>query len=107
MPTAFLTIVEVLNSVAYFLIFSHHSFMDITTQISPRGQITLPADTRKRLGLKPGDTLLIHLEGGRIILDPAVVLPVEIYDEERIAAFAEASAMTQEELMQAKARWDA
>lgn len=81
--------------------------MDITTQISPRGQITLPADTRKRLGLKPGDTLLIHLEGGRLILDPAVVLPVEIYDEERITAFAEASAMTQEELMQAKARWDA
>lgn len=29
------------------------------------------------------------------------------YDEERINAFAEASAMTQEELMQAKARWDA
>ncbi|MHB1580903.1 AbrB/MazE/SpoVT family DNA-binding domain-containing protein [Acidithiobacillus sp.] len=81
--------------------------MDITTQISTRGQITLPADTRKQLGLKPGDTLLIHLEGGRIILDPAVVLPVEIYDEERIAAFAEAATMTSDELVQARTRWDA
>jgi AbrB family looped-hinge helix DNA binding protein len=38
--------------------------METITQISTRGQITLPADTRKQLGLKPGDTFLVHLEGG-------------------------------------------
>lgn len=81
--------------------------METTTQISPRGQITLPAETRRQLGLKPGDTLLVHLEDGRIILDPAIVLPVELYDENRIAQFAEASAMSPEELTQAKIRWGA
>ena len=81
-------------------------FMETTTQISSRGQITLPADARKRLGLKPGDTLLVHLEGGRIILDPAVVLPIERYTEERIAEFAEHAAMTPAELEQARRRWE-
>lgn len=83
------------------------SVMEITTQISTRGQITLPAEARKQLGLKPGDTLLMHLEGGRIILDPAVVLPVESYTEERMAEFAEASVMSAAELAQARRLWEA
>ncbi len=80
--------------------------MDTIAQISSRGQITLPSDTRKQLGLKPGDALLIHLEGGRIILDPAIVLPAESYTEERVAEFMEQSAMTPEELEQARRRWE-
>ncbi|MHB8247584.1 MAG: AbrB/MazE/SpoVT family DNA-binding domain-containing protein [Acidithiobacillus sp.] len=80
--------------------------METIAQISTRGQITLPADARKQLGLKPGDTLLVHLEGGRIILDPAVVLPVESYTEERIAEFAEQSTMTPAELEEARRRWE-
>jgi AbrB family looped-hinge helix DNA binding protein len=82
------------------------TFMETTTQISTRGQITLPADTRRQLGLKPGDTLLVHLEGGRIILDPAVVLPVERYTDERIAEFAKQAAMTPAELEQARHLWE-
>ena len=82
------------------------TFMGTTTQISTRGQITLSADTRKQLGLKPGDTLLVHLEGGRIILDPAVVLPVERYTDERIAEFAKQAAMTPAELEQARHLWE-
>ncbi len=42
--------------------------MPLTAQISKRGQITLPADVRKALGLKPGDTLVVRLEAGRIVL---------------------------------------
>lgn len=82
------------------------TFMETTTQISTRGQITLPADTRRQLGLKPGDTLLVHLEGGRIILDPAVVLPIERYTDERIAEFAKQAAMTPAELEQARHLWE-
>jgi hypothetical protein len=39
----------------------------------------------------------VHVEDGRIILDPAVVLPVEIYTGNRIAKFAEQATMTTEE----------
>jgi AbrB family looped-hinge helix DNA binding protein len=38
-------------------------FMDTIAQIGPRGQLTLPASARKNLGLKPGDTLPVHIEG--------------------------------------------
>lgn len=50
--------------------------------ISPKGQITLPARMRKRLKLKPGDTLLIEETGrgaqlrkGSTILDFAGTIP--------------------------------
>ena len=74
--------------------------MDTIAQIGSRGQLTLPASARKELGLKPGDTLLVHIEGGRIVLDPAVVLPIEIYLEKRMRDFAEQSTITKEELEQ-------
>ena len=80
--------------------------MDTIAQIGTRGQVTLPASARKQLGLKSGDTLLVHVEDGRIVLDPAVVLPVEIYTEKRIAEFAEQSTMTMEELEKARGYWE-
>lgn len=58
------------------------------------------------MGLKPGDTLLVHIEGGRIVLDPAVVLPIEIYSEKRMRDFAEQSTMTKEELEKARHSWE-
>ncbi len=80
--------------------------MDTIAQIGSRGQLTLPASARKELGLKPGDTLLVHIEGGRIVLDPAVVLPIEIYSEKRMRDFAEQSTMTKEELEKARHSWE-
>ncbi|MGC8570228.1 AbrB/MazE/SpoVT family DNA-binding domain-containing protein [Caldivirga sp.] len=40
------------------------------TKITRNYQITIPASIRKRLGLKIGDTLIVRLEGDRIILEP-------------------------------------
>ena len=79
--------------------------METIAQISSRGQVTLPADVRKQLGLKPGATVMVHLEEGRIILEPVVVLPVEIYTEGRIAEFTEQASMTSKELEQARLHW--
>ena len=42
------------------------------SSISPKGQITLPADIRKELGLKPKDRVAIELQDGRISIQPAV-----------------------------------
>ena len=41
--------------------------MPITT-VSSRYQITLPAEVRKALGIKPGDQLEVEVKGGRIVL---------------------------------------
>jgi AbrB family looped-hinge helix DNA binding protein len=37
-------------------------------RMGKRGKIVLPKDVRKALGIKEGDTLLLELAGGKIIL---------------------------------------
>jgi antitoxin PrlF len=65
----------------------------------------LPAEVRKAMGLKPGDTLVVSLEEGRLVLEPAVVLPIELYTEERVEEFARAAEMSAEEMARARRRW--
>ncbi len=79
--------------------------MSAITQISKRGQITLPAEVRKMLGLEPGDTLVVRVEEGRIVLEPAVVLPLELYSDERVAEFEENAEVSPEELEAFKKAW--
>lgn len=67
--------------------------------------MTLPAAVRKALGLKPGDALLLRIEEGRVVLEPARVLPVEAYTEERIREFAQAAETSQEELAAFRKTW--
>ena len=61
--------------------------MSDTLIVSSRGQITLPAATRKRLGIKGGDVVILEDRGNEIVLKPGVVLEVEIYSDEQIAAW--------------------
>ena len=61
--------------------------MSDTLIVSNRGQITLPAATRKRLGIKGGDVVILEDRGNEIVLKPGVVLEVEIYSDEQIAAW--------------------
>lgn len=75
-------------------------------QVSPRGQVTLPADVRRALGLQGGDALEVTIEDGRIILQPVMTLPVRLYTEADLAMFADAAAMTDDELADAADRWD-
>ncbi len=67
--------------------------------------MTLPAEVRKAMGLKPGDTLVVSLEEGRLVLEPAVVLPIELYTEDRVEEFARAAEMSAEEMAEARRRW--
>ncbi|GEM90600.1 AbrB family transcriptional regulator [Oceanithermus desulfurans NBRC 100063] len=39
-----------------------------TTTVTSRYQITLPAEVRRALGIKPGDVLEVGVEEGRIVL---------------------------------------
>ena len=55
-----------------------------TLIVSPRGQITLPKPVRARLRLGPGSVLLLRVEAGKIVLDPAAVTPVSLYADEEM-----------------------
>ena len=59
--------------------------MSETLIVSKRGQITLPAATRKSLGIKGGDVVILEDRGNEIVLKPGVVLEVECYSDEQIA----------------------
>jgi len=67
--------------------------------------VTLPAAIRKALGLKAGDALLLGIEEGRVVLEPARVLPVEAYTEERIREFTQAAEVSEEELAAFRKAW--
>ena len=57
--------------------------------VSGRGQVTLPAKLRKRLGIEPGGILIAEEKDGALVLRPAMVMPVEIYSDEDIARWTE------------------
>ena len=40
------------------------------TKVSTKGQVVLPGPIRRRLGLRPGDSLEVGVEEGRITLTP-------------------------------------
>ncbi len=54
-------------------------------QVSRRGQITLPAAVRKRLGIQTGDLLILEDRENEVAIKPAVVLEFETYSDEQIA----------------------
>ncbi|MEF8823051.1 MAG: AbrB/MazE/SpoVT family DNA-binding domain-containing protein [Desulfohalobiaceae bacterium] len=57
--------------------------------LSQKGQITLPADIRNKLGLAAGDTLIAEERNGELILRPATILEIELYRGEDIARWDE------------------
>ena len=59
--------------------------MNETLVISSRGQITLPATLRKRLGIKGGDVMILEDRGHEIVLKPGAVVEIQLYSDEQIA----------------------
>lgn len=43
--------------------------MTSTATVSSKGQVTLPAWARERLGLGPGAKLVVRIEGERLVLE--------------------------------------
>ena len=52
--------------------------------VSARGQITLPASMRKRLGIKSGGVLVVEDRKGELVLRPAAVVELDTYTDEEI-----------------------
>ncbi|SRR6266568_3963023 len=64
--------------------------------ISSRGQITLPAKLRKRLGIEPGGVLIAEEQDGALLLRPAAVIATRLYSDEEIARWAKQDEPTPE-----------
>ena len=64
--------------------------MNETLVVSSRGQVTLPAVVRKRLGIKTGDVLILEDRGGEIVLKPGVVIETQYYRDQEIAQWDDA-----------------
>ncbi len=65
-----------------------------TLTVSSRGQITLPAGLRKRLGIRPGGVVAAEERGGELVLRPAVVLELETYTDGDIRRWDEEDRMS-------------
>lgn len=55
-----------------------------TIIVSARGQITLPAELRHRLGIKEGGVVTVEERHGELVLRPAAVVELTIYSDEDI-----------------------
>ena len=71
--------------------------MNETLVVSSRGQVTLPAVLRKRLGIKTGDVLILEDRGSEIILKPGVVIETQYYRDEEIAQWDQADKLSDRE----------
>lgn len=68
--------------------------------LSSRGQITLPVEMRRHLGIEPGGAVIVEDCGGELRLKPAAVLEVELYSDEDIAEWDQADALSDRERRQ-------
>lgn len=65
-----------------------------TLIVSSRGQITLPAAIRKRIGIKEGSAVIVEDRGNELVLKPAAVFEVEMYSDKEVAEWAAADQLT-------------
>ena len=59
--------------------------MNDTVVVSSRGQITLPAALRKRLGIKGGDVVILEDRDNEVVLKPGIVLEIQQYSDKQIS----------------------
>lgn len=58
-----------------------------TSKVGKRGAVVIPASLRRRFGIEEGSLVVAEATEDGVLLRPAVALPVEIYSDERKAAF--------------------
>jgi antitoxin PrlF len=58
-----------------------------TLIVSNRGQLTLPANLRKRFGIKDGGAVILEERDNELVLKPAMVLEVEMYTNAQVSAW--------------------
>ncbi|MBW6487141.1 MAG: AbrB/MazE/SpoVT family DNA-binding domain-containing protein [Syntrophobacterales bacterium] len=59
--------------------------MRASLTVSSRGQITLPTDIRKRMGIVAGGVVILEEREDEVALRPAAVLEIETYSDADVA----------------------
>jgi AbrB family looped-hinge helix DNA binding protein len=75
----------------------------LASKVGRRGTVVLPAKLRRRLGIEEGSFVVAEEREDGILIRPATVLPVEIYNPERRAEFLLNNAVTAEDYRGAQA----
>ena len=78
--------------------------MKTTLTVTSRGVVTLPAKLREAVGLWPDAQVIAETTPEGLLLRPAITLPVEIYDADRIREFDAAEAELAKVLVKKRAR---
>jgi AbrB family looped-hinge helix DNA binding protein len=52
---------------------------ELLSSVSPKGQVTLPVEIRRQLGIKPKDKVAFRLDHGKVELTPAPAALEESY----------------------------
>lgn len=63
------------------MVVTHNGLKFKTIKISAKGQIALPYDIQKEMGLKKGDSLLLIKKGRRILIQKADMVAKKMEDE--------------------------
>ena len=71
--------------------------MTETTVVSSRGQITLPARMRKKLGIRGRDVLVLEDRGHEIGLTPGAVVQIDYFSDEQVAEWNREDQLTDED----------
>ncbi len=71
--------------------------MKETLTVSSRGQITLPAEVRERLGIRPGGVVVLEEQEGGVMVRPAAVVEIDVYSDDQIAQWDAEDKLSEEE----------
>ncbi len=74
------------------------------TKVSSKGQVVIPKEIRERLGILPGEKIIVMTRNDEIVLKKARRLSLEELSE-KIAAAAEKNKIDVEKLIEEAVRW--
>jgi len=77
----------------------------ITGIVGERGQITIPKDIRKRLGIEPKTPVAMEITPQGLLIHPTVTVPVRSFSDDFIEEIAAADALKKGEKEKILRKW--
>ena len=77
----------------------------ITGIVGERGQITIPKELRKRLGIEPKTPVAMEITPQGLLIHPTVTVPVRSFSDDSIEEIAAADALKKGEKEKILRKW--
>jgi AbrB family looped-hinge helix DNA binding protein len=74
-----------------------------SAKVGKRGAVVIPAPLRKKYGFKEGSSVLFEDGPTGVVIRPAVIVPVEVWSQERKAGFILENAVDSDDYERARA----